>query len=799
MLKSLRRKLMSDLRINRGQFLAVWFVVMLGVAFYGAMYPSGVNMRASFFKTYDDLSYLDFQLQFDTTSEDVVALADGINGIESIEGRLVVDTGLQLNPDDQYRISLRLVSVPDNRAPMVNQSDFVDGNDIQGDDEVLLLKSFADKHGYLVGEMLSVWVDGEEHNLTIAALVFNPEYIILGRSPTSPFPTPSTFGVAWMRYTPMAEITGYPDEINEVVIHLEGKTADNDTELRDSVREALNDAYADVDGISILARDETASGSILQAQMNGNFPIMIFFSGVFLLGSVVMTGILLGRVVQGERRRIGTMRAMGITRRELIEHYLSFGLLIGVTGGLVGSILGYLNSFWVMAVYIKLIVGGTLPAFTNVPQWDFLLLGFVVATVGSTLAGIYPAWKESATPPGIALRPATPNNPGRLSQMAAVPYLPLPMRQALRNLLRSPGRSLSTALGVTLGAMMIFSTYSMWDSFSPSVDTYFETYAFDLRVELRTFPFPPIGDVVEEDIRAIDGVSAVQAALIGPVSLENTNGDTLDTIAISVDETQPFMDFVTLEGAETFSSAEGVWVGNNVQRLLNLEVGDMLTIHSLGQTHQFKVMGVVAHSIGIPVFVPRTLMTDFLPGGTFFATSAFVRVEEGQTDAVRNALVDDDIPDMVAVEVLSEFKTDMNVYMLFFRVGTLIFGGFGYILTLAVLFNTVNASLRERQGELSVLRALGNNTREIATIIILELLMMTILGGLVGIPIGREMGYYLQSSYNSIAYNPIAETTTLSYILGASSLIVIVLLSVIPGLWALRKVDLGQVSKSQSV
>lgn len=797
MLKSLHRKLLSDLRINRGQFLAVWFVVMLGVAFYGAMYPSGVNMLASFYKTYDEMNYLHFQLQFDPTSEDMVGQAGDIDGIEETEGRLVVDTGLQLDPDYRYLITLRLISVPDEGDPQVNRSDIVDGRAIQADDEVLLLKSFADKHGLEVGDTLSVWVDGTEHPLTIAGLAFNPEYIILGRSPSAPFPSPSTFGVAWIRYTPLAMLTDRVGEMNEVVIHLEGKSADENTELADRVRQSLVEAYASANNLTILAREETASGSVVQANIDGNFPIMIFFSSVFLMGSVVMTGILLGRVVQGERRRIGTMRALGITRRELIVHYLSYGLIIGVTGGIVGTVFGYLNSFWVMGVYIQLIAGGTLPAFTNLPQWDFLLLGFVIAVVGATLAGIYPAWKESATPPGIALRPATPNNPGQLSQMAAVPFFPLPVRQALRNLLRSPGRSLSTALGVALGAMMIFSTYAMWDSFNPSLADYYAAYDFDMRVEMQAFPLPPVGDAVEESIHTVDGVQDVQAALIGFVSLVNAEGESLDAIAVSVDETAPFLDLKNLEGAEPFSSADGIWIGNNTQRILKLDVGDIVTATALGQTTEFEVLGVVSHTIGAPIFVPRSLMVQFILGGQFRANFAFVRAEETRTDRVREAVAD--LPGVVAIEMFDEYRSDIDTYVMFFRTGTLIFGGFGYILTLAVLFNTVNASLRERQGELAVLRALGNSAREIAIIIVLELLIMTVIGGLVGIPIGREMGHYLQGSYDGVAYNAVLGMTTLSYILGMASLLIIVLVSVIPGLRAVQKVDLGQVSKSQSL
>jgi putative ABC transport system permease protein len=793
MLKSLRKKIISDLHMNRGQFMAVWIVVTLGVALYGAMYPSGLNMIASFYKTSDDLNYLDFQIQFNATDENLVEVANEINGVEEVESRLVVDVGLQPDPDNNYLITLRMISSPDDREPTVNLSNIVKGHEIQSDEEVLLLKTFADKHGYKVGDTLSVWVDGVEHTLTIAGLVFNPEYIILGSSPSFPFPAPSTFGVAWMRYTPMASLTGNDGLFNELVIHLEGKSSDENTELIEGVRQELREAFSDVSGLQIFARDETASGSVIQAQINGQVPVMLFFSGVFLLGSVVMTGVLLGRLVQSERRSIGTMRALGITRRELIEHYLSFGLIIGVTGGIVGSIFGYLNSFWVMAIYIQLIVGGTLPGFTNMPQWDLLLLGFVIAVTGTTLAGVYPAWFESATSPGIALRPAMPNNPGKLSRMASVSFLPLSMRQALRNLLRNPGRSLSTAFGVALGAMMIFSTYAMWDSFSPTVDEFYDVYDYDLRVDLQISP----GDTIEENILSITGVQEVQAALFGPVVLTNEDGDVLDTIAISVDETNPFLHLKTLKGAEAFSSTEGIWVGNNVARILELDAGDTLTIEALGQAHDFKIMGIVSHIIGMPVFVPRGLMTNFMPGGTFFATSAFVRVDDGQINNVRADLTT--VPGVVAVEVFSDFKADMQVYMLFFRVGTLIFGGFGYLLTFAVLFNTVNASLRERQNELSVLMALGNSIREITTVIVLELLIMIVIGGVIGLPIGREVGYYLISSYNSTAYNAIQNTTTLSYIIGSLSLVVIVLMSVIPGMRALRKVDLGQVSKSQSM
>lgn len=790
MLKSLRHKVWGDLRANRGQFVAVWLVVTLGTTFYGAIYPAGVNMLKSIYRTYDQLNYLDFQVQLDSGSPEVVEQVRAIPGVEHAEGRLIVESGLQVDPDHHYLINLRLVSVPDDRAPTVSLSDIRSGHDIRAPGEVLLLERFAKQHGYEAGDTLRVLVGDQTVDLTIAGIVFNPEYLVSGRSPESPFPTPSTFGVAWMRYDELAALTGRAGEINDIAIHLEGSASQSRADLKDSVESALRDLLTDK--AVIYGRDQTASGGVVTALINGNFPLMRFYSGMFLAGGTVITGILLARLVESERRRIGTMRSMGVTRRELLVHYLTFGLIIGVTGALAGSLLGYLNSFWVMQTFLNYIAGGPLPGFVNVPQLPFILLGIVIVVLGSTFAGAYPAWAQSATPPGIALRPATPSTPNALSRIP-LGFLPMTLRQTLRGLLRSPGRSLSTALGMVAGAMMIFSALAMWDTMNVRFGEFFDANTYDLRVDMNTL-LP--AETLEAQVRQMEGVQSAQAALIGPTTAISASGRVFDTVAISVDETDPFFEWVTLEGEPAFSRPDGVWIGNNLQRVLGVSPGDTLTLRALGQEYPVKILGVVSYVIGDPVFVPRSLMEQRVPGGAFPANVVLVRTEPGQIVAVRDAVVA--LPGVVAAEVFSDFERDLNHYLEYFRVGTIIFGSFGYILTLALLFNTVNASLRERHDELAVLRALGSTRREIALTVTLELLVMVLLGAIIGVPLGREMGFWMFKSYQTDFYGTINLIKPVSYALGLASMLIVIFLAEIPGLRAVQRADLGQVSKSQS-
>ena len=117
MSKTLRRKVWSDLRANRGQFFAVWLIVTLGTTFYGAMYPAGQNMLASIYRSYDESNSLDFQAQIDSAAPDAIEPVRAIPGVEQVEGRLIVESGLQVDPAHDYLINLRLISVPDDREP----------------------------------------------------------------------------------------------------------------------------------------------------------------------------------------------------------------------------------------------------------------------------------------------------------------------------------------------------------------------------------------------------------------------------------------------------------------------------------------------------------------------------------------------------------------------------------------------------------------------------------------------------------------------------------------------------------
>jgi putative ABC transport system permease protein len=789
--RTLHRKILGDLNMHRGRFLAVWVVVVMGTAFYGAFYPAGKSMVASVYNTYDQLRYMDFQASFAPASRSIVNKIRRIEGVVAAEGRLVVESGIQLDPQRKFLTTLRLITVPDDGLPTVNLNNISDGRDLRADDEILLLKRFADYHGLRPGDTVTVWVNGEKRKFKVAGLAFNPEYLVSGSSRESPFPAPSAFGVGWLRYGALAGLLGADGMVNDVVISLGLKSADDASLLRARVKAELEKTLARQDNLILREREETASGGVVQANINGNFQIMAMFSGLFLVVALAVTFILLGQFVGSERQRIGTLRALGVSRPELVAHYLAFGLLIGVSGGLAGSLLGYFASFTTILPFVDAIAGGYLPGFANTPQIPFISLGFVIVVIGTTLAGGYPAWAESGTPPGIALRPPTPRTPSAVSRLS-LGFLPLFLRQTLRNILRSPGRSLATALGVMMGTVMVVAAVGLVDSMDFSFSDYFDSNRYDLRLMVSQ---PVSANSLERRAEKAEGVRSAQSALFGLVTAQGAE-KTFDTLAFVLDERDPYITLTTLEGVLAFSSADGVWIGHNLARVLETRVGDTISLTVDDKTRQARVLGIVSQTFGSPVFVPRSLFNQWT-GANSVSNVVLARVVSGRMADARDDLAK--IPGVVSVEDYPAYVRDVNNYLSFWRINSWAFAIFGALLTLAVILNTVNARLQEQQADLAILRSLGIPRREIITSVLTEILILAALGLAVGIPLGREVGFQMAHSVDMDFYGLVALYYPRSLPLASAAVLLIVLLATIPGLRSAFKVDLGQVSKGQSV
>jgi len=137
--------------------------------------------------------------------------------------------------------------------------------------------------------------------------------------------------------------------------------------------------------------------SAVKDQFNSSGATLIAVLDVLmaLLGVVTALGIvgLTAFSVAERRRQIGTRRAMGATRRDILRHFLLENWLITALGTVLGAALAYALNI----VVLNISAGAKL-------EWPIVAVGVALLWLLGQAAALGPAWRGTQVPPAIATR-----------------------------------------------------------------------------------------------------------------------------------------------------------------------------------------------------------------------------------------------------------------------------------------------------------------------------------------------------------------------------------------------------------
>lgn len=170
---------------------------------------------------------------------------------------------------------------------------------------------------------------------------------------------------------------------------------------------------------------DTVTGSLRDAQQLAQ-RLGGALTAIVLLSTFAIAVLLTLSSVQKRVREIGTLRALGWTRRRVVGQIVTESALIGVLGGLVGIGVGYAVSLAVGALSpslsatssgvaagaseVSALFGQTTAAVTRSVDLtapvtaSTILLGMACALAGGVLAGAVGGWRAARLSPSVALR-----------------------------------------------------------------------------------------------------------------------------------------------------------------------------------------------------------------------------------------------------------------------------------------------------------------------------------------------------------------------------------------------------------
>ncbi|MBN1771855.1 MAG: FtsX-like permease family protein [Deltaproteobacteria bacterium] len=759
----LRRKLWREYRRQKGQVIAVGLLVTLGVALFVASLSGYLDLSASYEATQRRLALADLHVDASVVTPADVERARGLPGVAHAEARWVASLPLEVpsrhdGVEATCRLEARFLSLPDAGEPALDRLYFLAGGMPEGPGEVVVEKHLADYHRLRPGDELRLRGDATGPALRVAGVAVAAEYLWVAKNRQEIMVSPRDFGVVWARRHELQRLSGAAlaawrasspwgapagaaaapvleaDAGNQLLVAL-APGADGER-VAEALRGTLGAAF-----VQATPRENLPGVELLRLDLEGLQGTAYFFPVFFLVVAAFVVAALLGRMVDAQRRVIGTMLALGASRRRVLRHYLGFSLLLGLAASGLGAGLGAAGGGAMAEAYAQEL---NIPfVWAEYHPW-IVLAGLAMGLLATGLAGWLPARRAARLEPAEAMRRAPWRGRHPRRSGALVGRLPFPLRVALRDVLRRPGRSLATAFGVAAALVLLLTTALLVDSAERAMDSALESQPYDFRADLYV---PRTSGELLAVARELEGVTDAEVGLTLPVLLTGPGG-VYQTYVQGVPDEPRLMVPVDFDGRAVVPGPGEVVVPREVAKRLGVAPGGELELRLLpfGPAYAARVGGL-SDSIAGATAAARLGDLQRRLERPDAANTLLVRARPEARAAARARL--QALPALAAfldVDALREVIADLAGLVVAF-VGVMLL--LAVVLAASVLFNTATLGILERRRELATRRALGQSQRSIALSLTLEHGLLALLGLALGLPLGLLAGWGTLSFYTS--------------------------------------------------
>ena len=164
-MRAIHRKLFRDLWKIKGQVVAIAAVIGVGVMMFIAYLSTFDSLRATQAAFYERYRFGDVFAAAKRAPNHLAARIAEIPGVGEVATRVVADVTLDVEGMNEP-VTGRLISVPEVRAPMINDLALLEGRYLEPDraDEVIVIEGFALAHDLEPGDSVTAVINGRRRD-----------------------------------------------------------------------------------------------------------------------------------------------------------------------------------------------------------------------------------------------------------------------------------------------------------------------------------------------------------------------------------------------------------------------------------------------------------------------------------------------------------------------------------------------------------------------------------------------------------------------------------------------------------
>ena len=466
------------------------------------------------------------------------------------------------------------------------------------------------------------------------------------------------------------------------------------------------------------------------------FPIL------FMVVAILISLTTISRMVEEDRGLIGTYKALGFTDKEIRRKYSIYALLACLVGGALGLILGF-----IVLPEIIFIVFGVMYLFTEYTlafNWLYGVGSILLFVVGIVGAAIVSCESELRHMPAMLMRPKAPKNGSRVLLERVTPVwskLSFLNKVTARNLFRYKKRLFMTLFGIAGCTAILLTGFTIRDTVIKLLPLqYGETYTFDFMVVSDD------NDALLEYLEDKDVRSYINP-MISTVKVINEDGreENVQLVVVSNEESlRGYIKLIDRDGNRVTLEDGMVLSTINVAEVQGYDKGDTITLQNIDLLNaEVEVSEVVMNYLGNVIYMTENTYETYFD--EFEANGAYVMLNKSVVDQEEYAKKFGEKDHILSCSSVADFLANFDSVFAIINMVVAIVITLAAALAFTVLFTLSTTNISERERELATIKVLGFFDREVHLYVNKETLILTSIGVLLGMPLGKGMGVWLMS------------------------------------------------------
>jgi putative ABC transport system permease protein len=423
-------------------------------------------------------------------------------------------------------------------------------------------------------------------------------------------------------------------------------------------------------------------------------------------------GVTISNTISKESSTIGTLRASGYTRGELVRHYLSMPVIVTFLAAIVGNILGY-------TVFKNVVVGMyynsySLPTYETVWNPDAFVKTTVVPIILMFVVNLIVIVRMLRHTPLQFLRHDLKKS--KRKKAIRLPHWKFMSRFRVRIMFQNISNYLILFVGICFIMVMLAMAVGM-----PDTLTYYQKHASNLMFTKYQYVLKTYQNA-DGSIVTTDNKDAENFAMKSLVKRSDALDEEISTYGV-VDDSQ----YIKISDLESLEKNE-VYISNSYADKYGIVIGDTIKLEEkyTDDTYNFKVCGIYDKCQSIAVFMPIDQYREVfdLDDDAFSGFFSDAKITDIDSDMIASTITKRDITKMC-----DQLDLSMGSYMQYFQVLCI-------LLSMAMIYLLTKLIIEKNENAISMTKILGYENHEIASLYLLSTTIVMLIIDVLTVAVG---------------------------------------------------------------